>query len=418
MDILINHYLRVFQSDVLFLLECLNYLTMSLLYSVIFPEELIFLIISIYIKSRISSIGHSRITNGSNHTYITTSDGLYCTGDNQYGQLGLKEDISMINTFKKVDESLGHPIFVQCGYNNSYLLTDKALYVCGIHENLFYNNNYGYTVIEEIIPSSVITLQCGASHALLLTTHGLFGKGHNDLGQLGIVSPQSNILQLEEKFTKINFFYSIINISCGKEFSYLLTNNGLYSSGCNQYGQLGQEAISSNCYGFSKVQFTEDVISLSAGQCHVFVLSITGLFCCGSNEFGQLGTDIYDYDYGLDMQAYPNRRNFKKISFFKKKSIISFSCGLTNSIVLTNEGLYGCGANYHYQLSQDQTIFQNKWIRINFNDEPIIYCSFPFRNSFILTEKNLWCRGDNKYGQLGLYDNDLIKDFKQCLLKV
>jgi alpha-tubulin suppressor-like RCC1 family protein len=180
---------------------------------------------------------------------------------------------------------------------------------------------------------------------------------------------------------------------------------------------LGNDYWSNACiFTFDKLPFYEKTLAISTGQRHVLILTINGLFFCGDNEHGQLGIGI---DENIEDRGEPCVVwTLTKSEFFNNKSIISTSCGVTNSIVLTNEGLFGCGQNFHCQLNRRLTHFHFEWIRIEFSDEPIICFSCPYRNTFVLTEKNLWCCGENEDGQLGLGDIEVTKDFTQSLIKV
>ncbi|CAG0894072.1 unnamed protein product [Darwinula stevensoni] len=85
---------------------------------------------------------------------------------------------------------------------------------------------------------TVIDAACGKSHTLVLTESGdVFGFGENKLGQLGLGN-ENPVVQTP---TKIQFDDGPVKkVACGGQFSLMVNSKGaLYSFGCPEYGQLG-----------------------------------------------------------------------------------------------------------------------------------------------------------------------------------
>ena len=130
---------------------------------------------------------------------------------------------------------------------------------------------------------------------------------------------------------------------------------------------------------------------------HLLVLTNEGLFGCGQNFFGQLGLGHNE-----------NKTRLCKINI---QNVISFACGGDHSIVLTKDGVYGCGKNSYGQLGRyihksKQYFFKKIHI---IQGDIVISVSCGDNHTFMLikTGKLLVC-GDNGYGQLG-FNNELIK---------
>ena len=88
--------------------------------------------------------------------------------------------------------------------------------------------------------SKVIKISTGSKHSLMLLANGfVYASGANDVGACGLGGQKSNIKDYL-KFTKIESLKNIIDISCGSEFSLVVSSDGsLYSFGHPEGGQLG-----------------------------------------------------------------------------------------------------------------------------------------------------------------------------------
>ncbi|CAG0894071.1 unnamed protein product [Darwinula stevensoni] len=94
------------------------------------------------------------------------------------------------------------------------------------------------TMIEDLKDFRVVDAACGRSHTLVLTDRGsVFTFGENKMGQLGLGN-QHPVIHTPSKITFKEG--PVVKVACGAEFSMIITNRGcLYSFGCPEYGQLG-----------------------------------------------------------------------------------------------------------------------------------------------------------------------------------
>merc|ERR1711862_485380 len=90
-------------------------------------------------------------------------------------------------------------------------------------------------------------IDCGWSHNVAMVkqeqNHNniiqLYGWGRNDKGQLG-EKLTNNTLLVPSLLLHNNNIKNIINISCGSEYTMIITKNGtLYTCGWNEHGNLG-----------------------------------------------------------------------------------------------------------------------------------------------------------------------------------
>ena len=276
-------------------------------------------------------------SNGVNHNLFLTEDGLYAQGSNNYGQLGMGHFTTLVNgTLYKIEQfSTSIIISLCCGGHHSFVLTKECLFGSGMNDcgQLGLGNFINAYSFKKIDISNVISISCGFDFSLVLTKEGLFGCGDNSCGAIGLDYNES---YKYSTLTMINID-NVISFDCGFDHSFILTIEGLFVCGGNLYGQLGLGLynILSHTYGLKKPPLS-NVISFSCGYQRSFVLTKEGLFGCGYNDFGQLGLGDVDY-----------RNSFTKINI---TNVISFKCGGRHSLILTKEGLFGSGSNTSVQL--------------------------------------------------------------------
>ncbi len=211
---------------------------------------------------------------GKNYGIILTTDGLYGIGDNGEGQLGLgyydKFDITC-NEYLDYDhiepikiETKEEFVFVTCGaYHTMAITKNRKLYGCGSNEfgqlglanknkkpdvsiydeflsnnfEFLYNNKSNdeldsrYNTLTYCGIESVISVSCGANHTFVLTKNGLFGFGSNEYGELGISNGRAHT----SKPQKLNI-NNVISVHCGNSFTIVRTKNNIYTFGLNITG--------------------------------------------------------------------------------------------------------------------------------------------------------------------------------------
>jgi len=144
----------------------------------------------------------------------------------------------------------------------------------------------------------------------------------------------------------------IQSFSTGYEHIIFLSKLGkLYGLGNNKYGQLGLP-ISKIYYYFKEIEIN-DVLLIQCGAFHTIINTKSGLYSFGNNMFGQLGIK----EKYLLCSFTPIKININ----LKVKDI---SCGDYHTIILTDKGdIYGFGANKYGQLGlddDDNVIFPTK----------------------------------------------------------
>ena len=229
---------------------------------------------------------------GSDHTLIITNDdNLWSCGSNEFGQLchGDKKDRSMpqktsFSNISKISTGSVHSLF----QNNN-----GEIFACG-------HNGYGECGLGHFndpqitpslilnVPSNIVQFVCGYCQSLFLDSEGnVFSVGNNDYGQLGLAHYRN-----QNELNKIPNIPLIQTISCVNASCYLIDFEGnLWSFGCNK-GQLGHDDIT-----YKKVpkmiSTLNNIQQISHGSCGFHFLaknSQNQIFVTGNNDYGQLGT--------------------------------------------------------------------------------------------------------------------------------
>ena len=310
------------------------------------------------------------ISCGADHTIVLMNDAsgtIWGTGYNGYGQLGQGYDqLGNGLTARKLvlnimPNGTGKiPKYITCGYNFTIvLMTDGFVYVTGCNDNGQIgwgrlNGTHSYSLAKmdplEIVIGSGKRLAkfiaCGTDHTCILMTDGtIWGTGYNNEGQLGTGNSTgvNGLTQMHIPLGKTPKY-----IACGQYNSFvLMTDNTIYGTGNNYYGNLGNLATATK-RSLTPMININSVFSripkyISCGVDHFIVLMEDGtIWGTGYNGYGQLGLGK-DTRGGASVltQMIIDPRYIPK----------NISCGGNYTIVLMNDGtVWGVGSDAYYQL--------------------------------------------------------------------
>ena len=240
---------------------------------------------------------------GYSHTAIVTDSGyLYTTGSNNYGQLGIGSiiDKNVFTLCENIDFIQGNITAVSCGGFHTALICNLQIYTTGYNSSgqLGIKSNINTNIFTlcydvDYMQGTIISISCGEYHtAFLRKTLYIYTTGANIHGQLGIGNFDDTTI-----FTRCLYVDNIgghtISISCGYYHTALLTDSKLlYTTGYNEYGELGiGDNISKNaftlCENIDNIQ--ENITLVSCGGHHTALISNLQIYTTGYNNYGQLG---------------------------------------------------------------------------------------------------------------------------------
>ena len=238
---------------------------------------------------------------GSEHTLmITTDSNLWSCGRNDFGQLCHgNEDFIQKNRGKEGRFSPQKTPFsniakISAGSYHSLFQNNKGeIFGCG-------NNQYGQCGLghfkdPQITPSlinappNIVHFVCGSYHNLFLDSEGnVFSVGQNNFGQLGLGHSAN-----QNELNKIPNIPPIKIMSCVSASCYLIDFKGnLWTFGFNGCGQLG-DGDKTNKNTPKIINTLKNIQQISYGSCGVHFLaknSQNRIFATGYNVYGQLGT--------------------------------------------------------------------------------------------------------------------------------
>ena len=230
---------------------------------------------------------------GSHHTLIVTDDdNLWSWGRNEFGQLclGDTEDRS-----KPQQTSFLNITKVSAGCNHSLFQNDKGeIFSCGFNEHGacglgHFNSPLVTPSLIPDAPSNIVQFVCGAYQSLFLDSEGnVYSAGNNVQGQLGLGHKiNQNVLN------KIPNIPPIMIISCVSASCYLIDlERNLWTFGYNGYGQLGHGDATNRTVP-KIIDTLKDIQQISYGSCGLHFLAKSSqnqIFVTGKNDYGQLGT--------------------------------------------------------------------------------------------------------------------------------
>ena len=179
------------------------------------------------------------ISAGYHYSLILTNTGqIYAFGRNEYGQLGLGDNIA--KNAPTLIPTLNQIVQIAAGGDHSLVLSNTGqIYAFGYNGDgqLGLGNNY-HKNIPTLIPNlnNMLQISAGLHHSLVLSNTGqIYAFGGNRYGQLGLGNNYH-----KNTPTLIPNLNNMIQIAAGGDHSLVLSNTGqIYAFGANNYGQLG-----------------------------------------------------------------------------------------------------------------------------------------------------------------------------------
>ncbi|KAL9651036.1 hypothetical protein ABK040_012780 [Willaertia magna] len=279
-----------------------------------------------------------------NNTDYDNKEQLYGCGDNSFGGLGI------VNTKES-------PLHTK--YELINVVNHESDHCSGNGCEKGSNSTFNPNEIVEFVKNF------NALHSGFLTRNGdLFVSGDNRYGQLGLNSSD----EAHFAFQKVKDIDPIKLAAFGRSHSVVVTvNNEVFTCGDNNCGQLGLQNVRKNNI-YTKVNdlpFKEKIIQLSCGYNFTVLLTETGeIYSCGQNSSGQLGIGI-----GTDILQ------FTKIDAPLCKEL--FVGGFFVFLLTFNKNLYFTGycnilTGHSNVIKSPSTRFENVTSLLNCKDDEIV----------------------------------------------
>ncbi|MDR2638689.1 MAG: hypothetical protein LBC09_02495, partial [Helicobacteraceae bacterium] len=367
---------------------------------------------------------------------IAKDGGLYATGNNYYGKLGLGDEnmryvftlvpISLVSppveymnksvnnggtnnlrlaAQNEIDKNYKRVLSVGAGFFRSFAITaDGKVYATGANylgelglgDNAF---DRSFTEIVSLNDKNITAVSTGREHSLALSKEGkVYAAGNSANGELGF-----NDKNARDIFTEVvNLNDNIIAISAGEAYSLALSKEGkVYATGSNSRGQLGvgNSGDEIKLRTFTEISSLEGkyIIAISAGKAHSLALDKESkVYAAGSSKYGQLGLDDKS-----------NRNRFTEVKGLSDKNIIAIAAGDAHSIALGKDGkVYAAGDNKYGQLGVGDKTDRDSFTEAeSLNGKNIIaIAAGAYRSLALSSDGKIYAAGSNKSGELGLGD--------------
>ena len=346
--------------------------------------------------------------NGSLNLMIKQDNTMHFTGDNNVTLTGF-DSTSARNTLQFVVGLAGlTPTLIACGNEHVVALMNNGLiYSWGRNAEgqlnlpvLIYRHTP--TLFPNTTGLTPIAIECGnnATYILMNDASGsIYVCGQNNFGQLGLgnyTSPQSSLQQMLNTTGKIPK-----SIHAGlTHLIVLMTDNTIYGTGLNNYGQLG--IALNNTTGQNTLQLMQNttgktVKQVVPGNVHTLVLMTDNtIYGTGRNQAGQLGLGNFNNQTVLTQMTNSTGKT--------PLSIYSATSSYSTYVLMTDNTVYGTGGNTNGQLGIGNLTNQTT-LQLMTNSTGKIPTSIYTSGRFVLVKMNdntIYGAGENNFGMLGL----------------
>lgn len=374
-------------------------------------------------------------------------------GGGAFLEIELPEDGE--NFTVQIDNTSGDTTAIYSIQNPADPLTGRTILSTG-------DNDFGQLAQRNTIPLASFTeendfrddwavMAAGKAHALAVRQDGtLWGVGSNSNGQLGF---DTDDLTKSEEYIRIGTDHDWAYVGAGELFSVAIKTDGtLWSTGFNEYGQLGTGHFDELHVFTQEFNKRTDFVEVTCGDNHAMAKTDTGaVYSIGDNSVGQLGTntptnelDFVEEEHTLrdwkhtaaganytmainslsqlygtgdnSLGQFGNGTHNSTEDFRNLNAdfpVVKVACGDSFTYVLDNEGiLYAAGDNTYGQLANGTTD-SNPFFRpiSNEPEQSIMSAGGAISTLMITHDGELWGCGDNTHGQLGLGATSGVKSF-------
>jgi alpha-tubulin suppressor-like RCC1 family protein len=293
----------------------------------------------------------SSIDSNSSHSCAVEDGGVYCWGQNNYGQLGDGTTTTQDSPVKTLTGAIGTSkvTSVATGFYNSCAIADGKAYCWG-------DNGYGQlgdgTTTDSLVPVAVkmdgalggkpIThIALGDSFACALADSKVYCWGYGDDGELGNGAFENSSVPVAVDVSGVLSGQSLKYLDVNEVNACVGSDSNVYCWGANWYGQLGDSwddssiplAVDTNGVFAGKV-----ISGVSVSEGSMCAVASGAVYCWGSAYSGELGNGTNDDTYAPSTPV------------SLSGNITSLTAGSYHSCVLADGKPYCWGENYDGEL--------------------------------------------------------------------
>jgi alpha-tubulin suppressor-like RCC1 family protein/uncharacterized protein YjdB len=351
-----------------------------------------------------------KIACGADFTIVLMTDNtVYSTGNNQNGQLGLNNFTNRQNLTSVFipDSKIVKDIYNSNGSKHTlFLMSDNTVYGTGLSNfgQLGMNNkdNLSFLTYITTLPfgKTIQNIYCGSFHTIfLMNDNTVFACGNNQNGQLGLDNTNETlyITSVTIPIGKI-----IKNIVCGNNFTiFLMSDNTVYATGSNEYGQLGLPGTSNRLsLSLVTIPSNKNVKNIYCGNLYtMYLMTDNTVFYTGLNSIFGVSTSYVS--------------SLTSVSIPVGKTVKDIVCGLHCMFLMSDNTVYGLGSNSSGQLGflgnfSSRSILTYVDILPTNKIVKNIYCGSN-HTMFLTSDNTIYSVGLNNSGQLGTVLQTLAK---------
>lgn len=287
---------------------------------------------------------------------LDVSGDVFSWGSNAYGKLGLGKSVLRQMPYPMKIRGLSHVQKIRCGTNHCLALTTKGgVFAWGSGENGElgsgkYLNEYTPAKIEIQHKAVFRSIECGAAHSLLIDTdNNLYVSGDNGYGQLCVAKQNGEPSKIANPCILSNKLFGKTKKAKTGDAHILVidSNDKLWGWGHCEFGQLGFKPAERSFLDFPlKIRIPGIPIKLAVGSVYSFVITADKrVWGFGLNDYCQLGIETPEECVFDPSPLYTLDNN----------DVLNLKCGSNHSLCYARgpEGdkLYCWGMNKHFQLS-------------------------------------------------------------------
>ena len=221
------------------------------------------------------------------HTCAIVDGAVFCWGDNRSGELGSGSTATSNLYPVQVVNTIGPPVTaIAAGYDFSCAVMNGAAACWGLDIGSASGSHIADPQQVAGLTSGVTAISGGYGHACAVANGAAYCWGYNDSGALGVdtattrTSTPVQVQGLEQ---------DVAAIAAGDYFSCAAVNGAALCWGTNYYGQLGNGSSSASASPVQVQGLTSGVTAIATGESHACAVANGAVFCWGSNDVGQLG---------------------------------------------------------------------------------------------------------------------------------